>query len=242
MKIYRVLSNSEYKQFVEQKSIVDLDQSKFWFKKEQEYMLFPEYCDRFGKFFFFELEDLHQFVRYYNSWYDKEVILELDIDAETALKYLSFALYSYPDPTLTGYIFKSVDHYIPELFIDHEIIDDKIRRGDYRLIYPKQELQEFPRCIYEGNRNSKLVELGKFLKKATLAKTYYTSRLKAHDGTTDFSRAESLGINMHDFSEPVDLEKLIEVINELAIKIFMDFAREHEKYMKLVPVDDKQPM
>ena len=54
-------------------------------------MFFPDNVDRFGKFFFFEIEDIYNFVYNYTNATPNDVILELDIDRETALKYLSVA-------------------------------------------------------------------------------------------------------------------------------------------------------
>ena len=112
-------------------------------------MLFPENNDRFGKFFFFELEDIYNFVYNYSNATPNDFIIELDIDRETALKYLTVADYSYFDPTKSGkkytreemenlghlgYLFYTYTHAIPELFIDHNLINEKIGRGDYQLL------------------------------------------------------------------------------------------------------------
>lgn len=239
MKIYRILAEPEYKSFLEQHSILNPNQR--W-KFQRTHMIFPENFDKFGKFFFFELEDAFQFARFYESCTTKDMILELDIDSETALKYLSVAQYRYPDPAKNKHGY--ADHNIPELYLEHGFVDEKIKRNEYRLINPMLELKGFPK-IYEGNRTPKIVELGNVLNKIIQLKptlsnnTIWSFQISEYKelGITEFQNEKT------DVDLTISREKAESLKNQLesvAKGKFLEFVREHDKYMVLVPVNERQ--
>ncbi len=239
MKIYRILAEPEYKCFLEHQSI--LNPIQHW-KFQRENMLFPENFDSHGKFFFFELEDAFQFARFYECRTTKDIILELDIDFETALKYLSVANYRYPDPTKIHHGY--ADHNIPELYLDHNVADEKIKRNEYRLINPMLELKGFPK-IYEGNRTPKIVELGNTIEKILPLKNSLSNNSIL---SFQISKYKELGITeFQNQKTDVDLtisrekaESLKNQLDSVAKGKFLEFVREHNKYMALVPVEERQ--
>lgn len=242
MKIYRILDKDEYRCFVKYRSLFNPEQYDY----VPTGMLFPENADRFGKFFFFELEDLYNFVVNYSNATLSDRILELEIDRETALKYLSTADYYFFDPSKSGKVLTdreieknwqlmkelySCTHAVPELYIDHDLITEKIRAGEYRIIEPQSmHYKDRPRAYFEKSRNPKTVELARRLKRV--------KRLRL--------RLEEIA-TLVAYSTKATSEKLTVFKEELddAIKsaadYFAEFAREHEKYMALVPAPERQP-
>ena len=225
-------------------------------------MLFPENADKFGKFFFFELEDIFNFVQSYAGATPDDAILEIDISPETALNYVSVADYIYFDPTKSDENLSRDDieamenfekydytyhHVIPELFINHNLIDAKIKSGDYHLISPDSILsfQKRPEAYFEKDRNPKTVELAKRLDEIWMLRLKINN-LKA--GFFDFS--EECQKNSIEALKPVtdenqlaaELQRLTAELDSAikgTISFFKDFAREHEKYMALVQVPER---
>lgn len=243
MRIYRFLALPEYECFLKRKSLLDVNST--WATFQASRMLFPENCDRYGKFFFFELEDAFQFARFYDNCSEMDKILELDIDPETALKFLSVAPYTYPDPPRDEY--GPVEHYIPELYLNHRYVDEKIQRGEYRLISPTLELRGFPKDIYDSNRTPGFVELGKVLNKIIPIKNSLSGNML---WSWDREGLEELGIDefkrkkaiMSVHVSFIKAEKIKRQLDTIAKEKFRQFVREHEKYLALIPVEERQPI
>lgn len=261
MRIYRILNKYEYRCFSKYQDITNYNQSEY----NPCGMLFPENIDAYGKFFFFELEDIYNFVHHFSNATSNDAILELDIDRETALKYLLISDYYYVDPTkgslkLTREEIENIpedkrclfvfNHYILELFLDHNLVGSKIKNGEYRII-PGQSILEYenhPNSYYETDRNPKALELACHLNKVREIRQDIRS---AKYGLSDSSDRYYKLINGE--VEPTEPEKLmlakLKTLNEnLSNAIedtkayFIEFAREHEKYMALVPVpEESQP-
>lgn len=259
MKIYRVLSKIEYENFLQNKSIFNPSQIRY----SPSGMLFPENADPFGKFFFFELEDIYNFVYSFASdeYGPDAVILELDIDRDTAMKYVAVADYIYHDPTknikkasqeeLKKFRFRQdffYYHTIPELFVDHELVDSKIRNGECRII-PTDTILKYNSShpsYYEAERNPKTLELAKKLDQIWRLRgrinelnfniTYYGSFSEILNGEMEQAEAKQRALD-----ELKSLSEKLDSLIEETKTFFKEFEREHEKYMALVPVSERQP-
>ncbi len=256
MKIFRILESDEYNYFLLKKSLFNAWQEMYC----PEGMLFPENVDQYGKFFFFELEDLYNFVYNYSNATPNDYILELDIDRETALKYLSVANYYYFDPSRNNKAFTdeeiknggnllknlySCSHAVPELFVNLDVVNRKIRKGEYTILSPETILKYTGRPIshYESNRNKKTLELAKRLDNVRKV------RQKIRDAGLEIRILQSEDEDFECKKKLSKTEKKLKAcMDELesakndVISYFTEFAREHEKYMALVPApEESQP-
>lgn len=259
MKIYRILDKQEYKCLLNNQSLFNPDQA--WYNPAG--MFYPANIDRHGKFFFFEIEDIYNFVYNYTNATPDDMILQLDIDRETALKYLSVANYAYFDPTKSDEQFTmeeienmgnegdnsyTYNHAIPELFIGHDIINDKIQKGEYSILSPETLLkyENRPKSYYEAHRNPKTVELARRLNEVRQLKQEVNENRFVLNNFDKFGEFEGGAVAPAQkerwLREKLEcLEEKLKAATQETIDYFPEFCREHEKYMALVPIAESEP-
>jgi len=231
MKIYRVLGKKEEKALLDNNDILFEHKTvlrKDWivFDHEEDY--------RTGKFFFFTIEDACVFLRYAGLYNLNDSIIEMDIDEREAFKYIGFGVYCYGDYDMKGNWDGYTSHDIPELFLPYNLIKEKLKNNEYRLItYEDREHADivFP---YNKNRGRYFLELGKimldiFLKRDDIK--YLRKRVEK-----PYSE-EQKNIDLKELR--LYEEKLEENMRKLP-EVYSRFVEEHNKYVCPVKENKKQ--
>ncbi len=245
MKAYRILSKEEYKSLVETKSLLKKRRAGAWTQPER-FVHMEREKDQTGKFFFFCLEDAVFFgrdllVSFFGGYRENDVILEIDIDKKQGFDNLVAGEYDFNDKSTP----EKREHIFPELYLPSELIDEKLQKGEYRLIdseYRKgiesapMESEREPHYLLLGDAIWSVMKSRRELKSLMGAK----ERIMAASDNMDEEAKEKLKADIGYID--VDIE---EVKGEIAAKleklkeIYNDFANEHEKYMMLAPRSEK---
>ena len=226
MKIYRAIGKKEEKALLEGKDI--LFEHKTVLK--EEWLMFEHEEDyNSGKFFFFTIEDANLFIRYRDVYEFDSSIIEMDIDDKDAFRYIGCGKYSYGDFIESGWN-ADVMHSVPELFLPYDLIKDKIKNNDYRLItYADRENSRigFP---YNSIRSKCFFKLSEVMSSICSVKSDIFRLEKIIKESSNSSA--KLVDDLNEYKEKLENYKV-----EL-LEVYKEFVDEHNLYV--CPVKEKK--
>ncbi len=247
MKIYRAISQKEYNCLNEKKSLKS-KRKTVWGRPER-FVDLKRASDGYGKFFFFYLQDAVFFCNTFrdNGYSGRDNILEMDITEEEAFPFLTcggYAFYEDESPE------KKTVHSFPELYLPIDFVDKKFAEGQVRVISYGERKDIYPYPLSNSSREPNYVTLGNAIDEIAAERERIDdiqniiNRQKFLE-TLDEKNPQRVYLRPKDeveqMEKDVEEEKwnLVEAIDNLKT-IFHNFAREHEKYMKLVLVKNEE--
>lgn len=210
VKIYRVLNKEEYEYLLENNSLI-LKENKYF---DKDLFLFNR-SDSFknGKYFFFVLEEAINFAMG-ASWCDfKDKIIEVDIDESMILPNLAYGVYRYGDYNMDGCYEDACPHYVAELLLPYNLIEEKIKNKEYRIIEHKERYGYY--CSFKYYKSKHCVALGYILYDLKMCEKKIKDLIK--DNNSDPHELEK---------EYANLKKYHKVFK----KIYNRFLKEHKDY------------
>lgn len=211
MKIFRALSKEEYDCL--------LNSNSLYYKHKtclcSDWLLFQHSEDYdTGKYFFFTLEDTVNFTNHTDTYDSNSIIIEINIDKETAYKYLAYGKYCYGDYNTSNNWTYNLMHCIPEVFLPYSFVEEKIKSNNFTLIQPQD--RKNIKSASNKNRLPEIITLGNLLAQIKGSQNY-----KEYCKQNSMKYTESIYYKTNFLEESRKLDKLLLQLP----KCFDDFVR-----------------
>jgi len=228
MRLFRVISNNEKNNLINNKSIVSNRKTEL----DRNCILFPvkEICE-YGKYFYFTLEDCLNYAHHIYSRYSIDShILEINIDEKEIYKHLAFGRYFYADYNEKGVVEMQMFHPIVEVILPPEMVEEQIKNKEYNLTSLSQDKMRQFHMVDERDRPKYFVNMGKTLSGFIFNRrnmNYEYEQMTKSNDCIDESLYKLLGIKGDNSNDDSQVH--------WRYKYYKQYKAEYEKFKALLP-------